>query len=183
LPCKAHQQSLTEDSVFTLNKHIDAECFKQIKRELNSQVTSAVERLHSLSNNCQTVSVTLTMSRLDMQEPAFEDWLSGELAKASDSVAAIRKLATQLLDSVWRDGHRYQSLKLGLANLSLSDGDQIGMFSTDDTSVTLNSCKNGPKSINFETVLLGQTSEPSHQTRSFLSHSFTTKWGDIARVS
>lgn len=183
LPCKTHQQSLTEDSVFTLSKHIDAECFKQIKRELNSQVVSAVEQLHSLSNNCQTVSITLTISRLDKQDPAFENCLSGELTKPSDSVTAIRKLAMQLLDSVWRDGYRYQTLKLSLAGLSLSDGDQIGLFSADDNSAALNSCKNGPKSISFETVLLGQTSDLSHPKRSFLTHSFTTKWGDIARVS
>lgn len=183
LPCKTHQQSLTEDSIFILSKHIDAECFKQIKRELNSQVVSAVERLHSLSSNCQTVSVTLAISRLDKQDPTFENCLSGELAKPSDSAAAIRKLAMQLLDSVWRDGYRFHSLKFSLSSLSLSDGDQIGLFSTDDNSAALNSRETGPKSISFETVLLNQTSDTGQPKRSFLSHSFTTKWGDIARVS
>jgi len=183
LHCKTQQQSLTEDTVFTISKHLDAACFKQMKRELNSQIVNAVEQLHSLSNNCRTVSVTLTISRLDKQDSAFENCLSAELTKATDSVATIRKLAMQLLDSVWRDGCRYQSLRLGLAGLSVSDGDQIGMFSTDDNLTALDSCKNQPKSIRYETVLLSQTSDLSHRKRSFLSHSFTTKWGDIVRVS
>ncbi|MBL4673167.1 MAG: hypothetical protein JKX81_12995 [Arenicella sp.] len=183
LPCKTPEQSLIEASVFTTGKQIDANSFKQIKRVLGAQVVSAIEQLNSLSNNCKTVTIALTISPLDKRVPAFENSLTSELTKPTDSIAAIRKLAIELLDSVWRDGYQYQSLKLNLTDLSANDGDQIGLFPTITKYAAVASNKETPKSISLETRLSINGANLSRQKRSLLSRSFTTRWGDIARVS
>ena len=120
---------------------------------------------------------------LNTQDPAFENSLSSELTKATDSLAAIRRLAIQLLDSVWRDGYQYQSLTLNLAELSANHSDQIGLFSAATKYTAVISDKDSPKSIGLETHLSIEGSNLIRQKRSLLSNSFTTRWGDIARVS
>jgi DNA polymerase V len=183
LPCKTPEQSATGASVITMSKHVDAYSFKQMKRVLDAQVVSAIEQLNNLSNNCNAVTVALTITPLDEQKPAFENSLSSELTKPTDSIAAIRKLAVQLLESVWRDGYQYQSVKLNLAELNTNDGDQIGLFPTVTKYAAVTSNRDSPKSISIETHLSIDAANLSRQNRSLLSRSFTTRWGDIARVS
>ncbi|MGK0375412.1 MAG: DNA polymerase V [Arenicella sp.] len=182
LACNPLEQSLVESSVFTNGRRLQADNFKQMKGVLDTLVVTAIEQLNSLKKNCNTVSIVLAIVPLNEQDPAFENHLSSELNKPINSIAAIRKLAIQLLESLWRDGHQYQSLRLNLGGLGDEHSDQIGLFSSPSKHADPSLNKASQERISLEALMSIKTAHLGRPSRSSLSPSFTTKWGDIARV-
>jgi DNA polymerase V len=182
LPCKPLQQNRVEGSIFTTNTQVEAECLKQVKRVLDNQVVTAIEELEKLNKNCKTVTLVLAISPLNMQHPAFENSLSSELKKPMASAVAVRKLAIQLLESLWRSDYQYQSLSLSLGCLSDERGDQISLFSSLNNHSEVASKEASHEQISVITLLSIKNKNIRRLKRSSLSPSFTTKWGDIARV-
>ena len=183
LPCKELEQSLAENTHWTTSKRIKAHSFKEIKHVLNTQVINATAQLNDISNCCTTVTVTLAIEPLCSHENAVRNSLSGELSKSISSVAGIRKLALELLESVWRDDYQYRSLSLSLGGLSAGCGDQIGLFPMIGPDPDINTFDVLPIAISFETLLSIDTADINRQHNSRLSPLFTTRWNEIARVS
>lgn len=160
-----------------------ANTYAEIKQALNSQIIKAVERLDKLASCCNTVTIGLTTTSITPEDPLFQSALTANLAKPANSSAALSQLATQLLESLWREGHRYHSLRLSLAELSSTEANQFGLFSNRTTHSKPYKQEEPLNTINFETLLCAENSKQWHDRRSLLSPSFTTKWGDILRVS
>jgi DNA polymerase V len=183
LSCKELEQSSIESTRWITSKRIKAHSFKEIKHVLNTQVISATAQLTNISNSCTTVTVTLAIEPLCTHDNTFKNSLSGELSKSISSVAGIRKLALELLESVWCDFYQYRSLSLSLGGLSACCGDQIGLFPMISPDPDINTFDVLPKAIIFETLLSIDKVGISRQHKSRLSPLFTTRWSEIARVS
>ena len=173
----------TQRVVAPLRDQADARSFIETKRVLRAQVARAIEQLNSLANSCETVTVALTTAPLDKQYSPFETALTLDLVKPTSSIGAIGQLASQMLESLWHEQTQFRSLRLSLEGLSPNESDQVGLFvsSTKQSKPFLK--EEPPTIIKLETALCTESAKLWRDKRSLLSPSFTTKWGDIPRVS
>jgi len=185
LSCKELELNVdARNSPLASTSRAEVHTYNQAKRALKAQVSSAEEQLNSLKCSCEKVIISLAIQPLNQDNTPFQASLSSDLVKASNSSNAIRQLATQLLESLWRESHQYCALTLSLEGLRQNTGDQFGLFSS---PIENDREYEPPKSINIKTLFNPEPNSGStvvwRDKKSWSSPSFTSNWGDIPRVS
>lgn len=173
----------TSDVISNSNNRVEARSFADIKQVLVAQTAGASEHLKSLSGTCDSVGVALTTVLLSKRTPRIQNALTANLGSATNSPGSIQQLATQLLESLWREDAQYHSIKLSLTGLNPADAGQFSLFSDTSISSIEPNEYSPPKAIRLETFLCPANHNHWQEKRSLLSASFTTKWSDIPRAS
>ena len=180
-----------KSTIHATHTQVEARTFSEIKRALNMQVINATEYLANIAYSCKAITVTLTTASLHQHAPfikstpthEFANELRVELDKSSHSASAIQTLSNQLLESLWQYDYQYHSLKLSLENLSPIKSDQFALFSSAVPKLKSTNENTLLQRINIETTLCAAEPHNSHHKRTLSSPFFTTRWGDIPRVS
>jgi len=168
-------------SVCALSYHAAANTVAEAKRIINKEIRSIAQQLESPSKLYKSVTIGLATTQLKPEHPLRRNALTAELPTSSNSITAIERLASQLIESLWRDNHQYHSLLISIKQLSSESENQRRLF-------TGNVLENKPnpvlhESINVEVLFSPESHSLQHRRQLLPSPSYTTKWADILRVS
>jgi DNA polymerase V len=97
----------------------------------------AAEKLRQEKQYCRQVSVFIRTSPHAEGEIYYGNQATGKIQLPSDDTRDIIRVATQALDSIWRDGHRYMKAGVMLGDFFSQGVAQLNLF--DETGPQANS--------------------------------------------
>jgi DNA polymerase V len=97
----------------------------------------AAEKLRQEKQYCRQVSVFIRTSPHAEGEVYYGNQATGKIQLPPDDTRDIIRVATQALDSIWRDGHRYMKAGVMLGDFFSQGGAQLNLF--DETGPQANS--------------------------------------------
>lgn len=147
----------------------------------------AAERLRGEGQVCSMVNVFIRTSMFNANEPSYTNSATAKLSIPASDTRTILKAATDLFDSIWKEGYRYAKSGVMLGDFCDPNKAQLDLFSdlasqaSDDglMSVIDKINQGGHGKIWFG----GQRpKEDSFMKRANLSPAYTTRWEDLPVV-
>jgi DNA polymerase V len=146
----------------------------------------AAERLRKGRQVCGAVNVYIRTGQFSPGDPYYSNTATAKLPAPSADTRIILKAATDLFDSIWKNGYRYAKTGVWLGDLCERDKVQLALFSapssSDDRLMTVIDRINrgGYGKIRFG----GQRAEENwFMKQAHLSPAYTTRWSDLPTVS
>lgn len=148
----------------------------------------AAERLRGGGQACGTVNVFIRTSMFSVNEPCYTNAATGKLSIPGSDTRTISKVATNLFDSIWKEGYRYAKAGVMLGDLSALDTGQLGLFVEPALQVKSDELMSAIDRINQGgrgRVWFGgqRPREDWFMKRTNLSPAYTTRWDDLPVVS
>ena len=147
----------------------------------------AAERLRGEGQVCGAVNVFIRTSMFNTTDPCYTNSATAKLTTPVSDSRAILKIATDLFDSIWKDGYRYAKSGVMLSDFCDPNKVQLDLFAdtppqgSDDNlmSVVDKINRGGRGKVWFG----GQRpQEDSFMKRENLSPAYTTRWDDLPIV-
>lgn len=148
----------------------------------------ASERLRGEGQACRAVNVFIRTSLFNASEPCYSNTATAKLSTPTSDTRAILKVATNLFDSIWKEGYRYAKAGVMLSDFCDQDTVQLDLFA--DPSAQAND--DGLMSVIDKINQVGRgkiwfggqpPKEDSFMKRAHLSPAYTTRWADLPTVN
>ncbi len=160
----------------------------ELLESVTAHATTAAAKLRHQGLKAQSVSVFVETNRFrdDLQQYANCFCLS--LPQASNATPVIVRLAVKALKKIYRDGYWYNKSGVMLNDIVQASIEQTNLFFSTNprdeilsrTMDAINS-RYGRNSIAFGATAL--KNRPWHMSHKYLSPRYTTRWGELKRVS
>ncbi|WP_433647504.1 Y-family DNA polymerase [Kosakonia pseudosacchari] len=162
--------------------------YHEMRQAICSYASRAAEKLRGEHQYCRFISAFVKTSPFALNEPYYGNSASVKLLTPTQDSRDIIGAATRCLDSIWKDGHRYQKAGVLLGDFFSQGVAQLNLF--DDNSPRANSeklmevldqlnAKDGHGTLYFA----GQGIQPQWQMkRDMLSPRYTTRFSDLLVV-
>lgn len=162
--------------------------YQDMRAAIVSYATRAAEKLRGEHQFCKYVSTFIKTSPFAVNEPYYSNHAGNQLLTPTQDTRDIVAAAVRSLDTVWRDGHRYQKAGILLGDFFSQGVAQLNLF--DDNAPRANgaalmgvldklNARNGRGSLFFA----GQGIQPKWQMRrGMLSPRWTTRLEDVPQV-
>ncbi|NWK90336.1 Y-family DNA polymerase [Raoultella terrigena] len=162
--------------------------YHEMRQAICSYASRAAEKLRGEHQYCRFISAFVKTSPFALNEPYYGNSASVKLLTPTQDSRDIIAAATRCLDSVWKDGHRYQKAGVMLGDFYSQGVAQLNLF--DDNAPRQNSeklmevldhlnAKNGRGALYFA----GQGIQTAWQMkRELLSPRYTTRYSDLMKV-
>ncbi len=161
-----------------------------IETELRTFVRIAVHKLRKDNAVCGLVSVYLRTNHFREQDPQYYRSASVRLSVPTDDVLVITKLATQLLNDIYKDGFNYKKTGICLSDISPANQVTQDLFSfiEEDQRKTklIESMEAVCEKFGKSAVGVGIVAKPSSPTRmrqNSRSPNYLTNWNEIPLVN
>ncbi|HDZ2852543.1 TPA: Y-family DNA polymerase [Klebsiella pneumoniae] len=162
--------------------------YHEMRQAICSYASRAAEKLRGEHQYCRFISAFVKTSPFAMNEPYYGNSASVKLLTPTQDSRDIITAATKCLDTIWRDGHRYQKAGVMLGDFYSQGVAQLNLF--DDNAPRQNSeklmevldhlnAKDGRGTLYFA----GQGIQTAWQMkREMLSPRYTTRFSDLPVV-
>lgn len=162
--------------------------YEEMRQAICLYASRAAEKLRGEHQYCRFISAFVKTSPFALNEPYYGNSTSVKLLTPTQDSRDIITAATKCLDSIWRDGHRYQKAGVMLGDFYSQGVAQLNLF--DDNAPRQNSeklmevldhlnAKDGRGTLYFA----GQGSQTAWQMkREMLSPRYTTRFSDLPVV-
>lgn len=162
--------------------------YHEMRQAICSYASRAAEKLRGEHQYCRFISAFVKTSPFALNEPYYGNSASVKLLTPTQDSRDIITAATKCLDTIWRDGHRYQKAGVMLGDFYSQGVAQLNLF--DDNAPRKNSeklmevldhlnAKGGRGTLYFA----GQGIQTVWQMkREMLSPRYTTRFSDILSV-
>ncbi|AMO48903.1 DNA polymerase V [Enterobacter sp. FY-07] len=162
--------------------------YHEMRQAICSYASRAAEKLRGEHQYCRFISAFVKTSPFALNEPYYGNSASVKLLTPTQDSRDIIGAATRCLDSIWKDGHRYQKAGVMLGDFFSQGVAQLNLF--DDNAPRANSeklmavldqlnAKDGRGTLYFA----GQGIQPQWQMkRDMLSPRYTTRFSDLLVV-
>lgn len=160
----------------------------EMRQAICSYASRAAEKLRGEHQYCRFILVFVKTSPFAPSEPYYGNSASVKLLTPTQDSRDIIGAATRSLDTIWKDGHRYQKAGVMLGEFYSQGVAQLNLF--DDNAPRANSeklmevldhlnAKDGRGTLYF----VGQGIQPAWQMkREMLSPRYTTRFSDLLVV-
>ncbi|MCT4717215.1 translesion error-prone DNA polymerase V subunit UmuC [Enterobacteriaceae bacterium H18W14] len=161
--------------------------YEEMHQAVCAYAERAAEKLRKEKQFCCVISVFMRTSSHAANEVFYDPQASGRLAVPSNDTRDIIRVATNALDRIWKDGHRYMKAgvmlsdfySLGVAQLNLFDEYQPRANSNELMQVIDKLNQSGRGTVWFA----GQGIQQSWaMKREMLSPGYTTRYSDLPVV-
>lgn len=162
--------------------------YPEMHQAICSYASRAAEKLRAEHQYCRFISMFIKTSPFAHNSPHYSNSASVKLLTPTQDSRDIIAAAIRALDSVWKEGHRYQKAGVMLGDFYSQGVAQLNLF--DDNAPRKNSeklmavlddlnAKNGRGALYFA----GQGIQTGWQMkRDMLSPRYTTRYSDLLRV-
>lgn len=146
------------------------------------------ERLRGDGILCGAVTVFARTSMYCPDDPTYSNTATAKLTVPTSDTMTITKAATELFDSVWRDGYRYAKTGVMLSDLCAKDQLQLDLFAVPREGRQQEALMQAIDRINRKgdkRVWFGgqRPQENWFMRQAHLSRSYTTRWEDLPLVT
>lgn len=146
------------------------------------------ERLRSDQMLCRVVNVFVRTSMYCPGEPTYSNSATARLSVPTADTMTIMKTATELFDSIWKDGYRYAKTGVMLSELCPKDQLQLDLFESTSGKEQQEKLmaaidqinQKGNKKIWFGSQ---RPKENWFMRQAHLSKAYTTRWEDLPKVT
>lgn len=147
----------------------------------------AAERLRQEGQVCGAVNVFIRTGPCEEGDQAYSNSATGKLVSPVSDTMTILKLATDLFDSIWKEGHRYAKAGVMLGDFCDRNKVQLNLFSEQSTSESNDSLMSAIDKINRggqgNVWFGGQRPQKDwFMRRAHLSPAYTTRWDELPVV-
>lgn len=162
--------------------------YEQMRQAICSYASRGAEKLRGEHQYCRYISAFVKTSPFALNESYYGNQAAVKLLTPTQDTRDIISAAMRCLDSIWKDGHRYQKAGIMLGDFFSQGIAQLNLF--DDNAPRQNSAalmevldnlnnKNGRGALYFA----GQGIQQQWQMkREMLSPRYTTRWSDLLVV-
>lgn len=147
----------------------------------------AAERLRGEGQVCSVVNVFIRTSMFNANEPSYSNSATAKLYVPVSDTRTILKAATDLFDSIWKEGYRYAKSGVMLRDFCDPDKVQLDLFAEPDAQANDDGLMLVIDKINQRghgKIWFGgqRPKEDSFMRRANLSPSYTTRWTELPVV-
>lgn len=162
--------------------------YEEMRQAICSYAARAAEKLRSEHQYCRFISAFVKTSPFALKEPYYGNSASVNLLTPTQDSRDIMGAATRCLETIWKDGHRYQKAGVMLGDFYSQGVAQLNLF--DENAPRKNSqklmnvldrlnTKEGRGTLYFA----GQGIQQQWQMkREMLSPRYTTRYADLPTV-
>lgn len=162
--------------------------YEEMRQAICSYASRAAEKLRGEHQYCRFISAFVKTSPFALNEPYYGNNASVKLLTPTQDSRDIISAGIRCLDTIWKDGHRYQKAGVMLGDFFSQGVAQLNLF--DDNAPRKNSArlmevldllnaKDGRGTLYFA----GQGIQPQWQMRrEMLSPRYTTRYSDLLVV-
>ncbi len=148
----------------------------------------AAERLRNGGQVCGAVNVFIRTGICDENERCYSNTATGKLSSPSSDTRTILKVATDLFDSIWKEGYRYAKAGVMLGDFCDPNKVQLDLFAEPSTQINDEGLMSVIDKINQGgrgKVWFGgqRPQEDWFMKRAHLSPAYTTRWDDLPNVN
>ncbi|WP_425411348.1 DUF4113 domain-containing protein [Marinospirillum minutulum] len=175
---------------------ISSRSFGQVVTELDNMrqaiarhAARAAEKLRAEDQQAKVLTVFIQTNRFKTDQPSYSNSATGQLPEPSNDSRALTRLAMQLLESIWRDGYRYNKGGVMLADFYDQNASQPSLFEDMTKKYRSKKLMAAVDQINesgLGTVTLASQGNCNTNTwamkREHLSPAYTTRWNDLPKV-
>ncbi|SHI56597.1 DNA polymerase V [Malonomonas rubra DSM 5091] len=144
------------------------------------------ERLRGEEKLCRIINVYARTSMYCPGDPTYSNSATAKLSTPTSDSMAITKTATQLFDSIWKDGYRYAKTGVMLGDLCLKEESQFSLFASTPEQEQQRRLMSTIDQINQKGSKIrfgGQREEENwFMNQAHLSRAYTTRWEDLPEV-
>ena len=175
---------------------ISSRSFGQVVTELDNMrqaiaqhAARAAEKLRSEDQQAKVLTVFIRTNRFKTNQASYSNSATGQLPEPSSDSRVLTRLAMQLLESIWRDGYRYNKGGVMLADFYDQNTSQPSLFEDMAKKYRSKKLMAAVDQINesgLGTVTLASQGNCNTNTwamkREHLSPAYTTRWSDLPKV-
>lgn len=176
---------------------ISSRSFGEVVTELASMrqavaqhASRAAEKLRAEDQQAKVLTVFIQTNRFKTDQPSYSNSATGQLPDPSNDSRRLSRLALQLLQSIWKDGYRYNKAGVMLADFYDQNAKQTSLFedmSQKYPSKKLMAVVDQINESGLGKVTLGSQGTQNTSTwamkREHLSPAYTTRWSDLPKVN
>lgn len=160
-----------------------------IRQAIAQHAARAAEKLRAEDQQAKVLTVFIQTNRFKTDQASYSNSATGQLPEPSSDSRVLTRLAMQLLESIWRDGYRYNKGGVMLADFYDQNTSQPSLFEDMAKKYRSKKLMAAVDQINesgLGTVTLA--SQGSHNTNTWamkkehLSPAYTTRWNDLPKV-
>lgn len=160
-----------------------------MRQAVAQHASRAAEKLRAENQQAKVLTVFIQTNRFKTDQPSYSNSATGQLPDPSNDSRTLSRLALQLLQSIWKDGYRYNKAGVMLADFYDQNAKQTSLFedmSQKYPSKKLMAVVDQINESGLGKVTLG--SQGTHNTntwamkREHLSPAYTTRWSDLPKV-
>lgn len=147
----------------------------------------AAERLRKEGQVCGSVNVFMRTGPCDEGDQAYSNTATAKLSSPCSDTLSILKVATDLYETMWKDGYRYAKAGVMLGDFCDQDRVQMNLFldrsaqnGNDDLMSALDKLNQGGR----DKIWFGgqRPQKDWFMKRAYLSPAYTTRWDDLPIV-
>ncbi|SFM60545.1 DNA polymerase V [Ectothiorhodospira mobilis] len=162
-------------------------CKGRMREAVSTYVARAAEKLRQDDRLARQVSVFIQTALYREDEPRYARTATGALAEPSRDIRVLSRLALELLDGIWKEGHAYAKAGVLLADLHAPGTWQSDLFAPAGDTARSDELMRVMDRINGQgrgrVWLAGQGMQrPWAMRRAHLSPAYTTRWDALPRV-
>jgi DNA polymerase V len=148
----------------------------------------AAERLRREGQVCSIVNVFIRTSMFNESDPRYTNSATAKLSIPASDTRTILKTATELFDSIWKEGYRYAKAGVMLGDFCAKDKVQLDLFAAPSTQTSDDGLMLVIDKINqgqHGKIWFGgqRSKEDWFMKRANVSPAYTTRWSDLPLVS
>lgn len=163
-------------------------CYAPLRETVCEFSARVAERLRSDGMLCSVVNVFARTSMYCPGDPTYANSATAKLAVPTADTMVIMKTATELFDSIWKEGYRYAKTGVMLSDLCEKDHFQLDLFAatagTPHRAELMQAIdrinRKGTKKVWFGSQ---RPQENWFMRQAHLSKSYTTRWDDLPLVT
>ena len=160
-----------------------------IRQAIAQHAARAAEKLRAEDQQAKVLTVFIQTNRFKTDQASYSNSATGQLPEPSSDSRVLTRLAMQLLESIWRDGYRYNKGGVMLADFYDQNTSQPSLFEDMAKKYRSKKLMAAVDQINesgLGTVTLASQGSRNTNTwamkREHLSPAYTTRWSDLPRV-
>lgn len=160
-----------------------------MRQAVAQHASRAAEKLRAEDQQAKVLTVFIQTNRFKTDQPSYSNSATGQLPDPSNDSRALSRLALQLLQSIWKDGYRYNKAGVMLADFYGQQANQASLFESMSQKYPSKKLMAVVDQINesgLGKVTLGSQGTQNTNTwamkREHLSPAYTTRWSDLPKV-
>lgn len=162
-------------------------CYESLREVVRAFAAKVAERLRSNGQVCSVVNVFIRTSMFSTNDPNYSNSATFRFSTPVSDTRSILKVATELFDTIWKDGYRYSKAGVMLGGLCDKGRIQLGLFPDPSNFDNNDSLMPVIDKINYSGRCMvrfgGQRSQDEwFVRRAHMSPAYTTRWSDLPVV-
>ena len=158
--------------------------YQSLRQTICEFTAKAAERLRKDQQLCGAINVYIRTGMFDKNTPSYSNTATRKLSVPSADTRTILKAATELFDTIWKEGFRYAKAGVFLGDLCQESHLQLNLFPAPASNDSLMAAMDRINHSSGKKIWFGgqRPQENWFMQQAHLSPAYTTRWSDLPLV-